>query len=797
MSRATLDGGTADPGFAQAQGFIGRRLLRSEDRRFLIGKGQFTDDLSVRGMLHAAFVRSPHAHARITTIDTSAALASPGVVAVVTGRDVAGLAANARVAQEGAYPMEMEPLPTDKVRFDGDPVACVIAEDRYLAEDAADLVRVKYDVLPAVLDMYTAADQSLPLVADEVPTNLHTHQTLTYGDVEGAFATAARIVRASFRTQRLTHVPIETRGVLASWDEGRQELLFQCAAQTAHVTRTLLASRLGLSENQVRVVSPDVGGGFGQKIPLYREELTVAVMARKLGRAIKWIEDRTENLLAANHARDDAAVIEAAVMDDGRILGIRAELWADFGAYAFYPPSYILSVVGWLLLGAYKVDNYQYTMNVALTNKSPIGAMRAPMAIATWATEGTIERIAEELGLDPLEVRRRNMLTLADQPYQSAPGYLYEALTLRESFEAILSDFDITAFRRRQGDALAEGRYVGVGIASVLEPTTYGSAWYKASGDEGTGHEAATIKMEPSGAINVMVGIVDTGQGYETTLAQVVADALGTTPENVTARLGDTHIAPYGMGTRGSRGAAAGNGVAYLAALDLRAKILRIAAHLLEANEGDLRIEDDFISVVGDPGRGIRTADVARIAYLDPLALPAGVEPGLEITRTYDPPFLTFSNAAHLCVAEVDIGTGQVRIEDYRVVEDAGTLINPMIVDGQIHGGVAMGIGQALLEEIVYDDHGRNVTGTFMDYLIPTMSDVPTIAIRHIETPNPNTPRGIKGMAEGPVLGGVASVALAVQDALRPLGVTVDELPLSPRRLLGYIRQARAGEVKQ
>jgi carbon-monoxide dehydrogenase large subunit len=772
-----------------ATGLIGTSTPRKEDRRLLTGHGQFTDDLHVRGMLHAAFVRSPHAHARILAIDTSEARALPGVVAVVTGDDLAQLTSSAVVSQEGAEPMVMETLPRTKVRFNGDPVACVIAVDRYVAEDAAELVDVDYDLLAPVLSPGDALDPDLPLVDEGLPSNLHTRQTKSYGDIEAAFANADRIIEARFEAQRLTHVPIEGRGVLAVWDQGREELTFNSGQQTAHVTRTLLASRLGLSENQVRVISPDIGGAFGLKIPLFREELTVAAMAISLQRPVKWSEDRAENLMASNHARDDSVSIKAAVASDGTILGFKAELWADYGAYAFYPPSYMLDVVGWLLLGAYKIENYEYTINVAITNKCPAGTLRAPMAIVTWATEGTLERIADELGLDAVEVRRRNMIRLEDQPYRSAPGYLYEALTLRESFDEVLDRFDLEEFRRRQVAAREDGRLLGVGLATVLEPTTYGSAWYKASGDEGSGHEAATVKVEPTGAINVMVGIIPSGQGYETTIAQVVAEALGSVTDNVSVRLGDTHVVPYGMGSRGSRGAAAGNGVAYLAALSVRNKVMRIASYRLGVPVDSLTIVGGQILVVGETESRISLADVAWMCYMDPTSLPPTEAPGLEIHQTYDPPELTFSNASHVCVVEVLEDTGQVEILDYHVVEDAGTLINPMIVDGQIRGGVVMGIGQALFEESIYDEAGNNVTSTFVDYLIPTADSVPDIAIHHVVTPNPNTPRGIKGMSEGPVQGGIASVALAVSDALKGRGVTVDRLPLHPSRILGYLRE--------
>lgn len=774
--------------------FIGQSTLRKEDRRFVRGKGCYTDDMVFPGMLHAAFVRSPYAHARIKSINAEAALNLPGVVAVITGRELAEFTSPFVCRQEGAAPMEMDALPIDKARFAGDPVACVVAVDRYVAEDGVDLVEVDWEELPPVLDMFHAADADQPLVDENIPSNLHTHETRRYGNVEAAFAKADRIVTAKFRTQRLTHVPLETRSVVAVWDDGREELTYYGAAQTAHILRTTLAARLGLSENKVRVISPDVGGGFGLKLPLFREEFTVSAMSMRLKRPIKWVEDRLENLTASNHARDDAVSVEVAVRNDGTILGVRADIWADFGAYAFYPPSYIVHVIGWLLLGAYKIDDYEYTINVAITNKCPSGTLRAPMAIVTWATDGMMHRVAEELGLDPFEVRRKNMITLADQPYRSAPGYLYEALTLREGFDQTLAEFDVQAFRDEQARAAKKGRLLGLGIASVVEPTTYGSAWYKASGDDGSGHEAATVKLEPTGTINVMAGIVATGQGYETSVAQVVAEALGSDPKNVDVRLGDTHIAPYGMGSRGSRGAAAGHGVAYLAALDLREKVLKIAAHLLQRPVENLRIAKDTIFAADNPGVSMPVSEIARIAYNDPTSLPEGTPPGLEVHRTYDPPFMTFSNATHLCLVEIDAGTGGVEITRYNVLEDAGTLINPMIVDGQVHGGVVLGIGQVLLEEIHYDDQGMNVSATLADYLLPTLDSVPMIEVSHVETRNPNTPNGIKGMAEGPVQGAVASVALAVQDALAQVGAHLDELPMTPSRVLEALRTARARE---
>lgn len=772
---------------APYQGF-GSSSLRSEDLRLLQGTGSFTDDVDVPGVLHAAFVRSPYAHARIVSIDTTAAQELAGVVAVVTGEDLARWTEPGVIGKPGAPRMVMEAIPTTKVRFNGDLVACVVATDRYVAEDAVALVDVEYEPLEPLIDRQRCLAPDAALVDDALESNLHTAERKTFGDVDAAFAQADRVVEAEFQTQRMTHVPIEPRGIVAVWDAGRRQLTVHSGQQTAHIYRTHLAARLRLQENQVRLVCNDIGGAFGQKIPVYREEVVISALAMQLRRPVKWIEDRLENLMAANHARDDGLRVQAAVTEDGRILGMKAQLWADYGAYAYFSPSYPIDSIGWLLPGPYKFGAYEYTIEVHLSNKCPAGTLRAPMALVTWATEGIIERIAETLGIEPLEIRRRNMITLTDQPYVSASGYTYEALTCLETYEDMYRWFDMTAFRDRQLDARQQGRLLGVGVASVLEPTTYGSAWYKAAGSRGSGHEAATVRVDPTGTVNVMVGVVPSGQGYETTIAQVVAEALGCAPEMVSVRLGDTDLVPYGMGSRGSRGAAAGNAVAYLAAMELRAKIDRLLEDLLGCPATELTVRGGNVFVGDEDAPRATLAEVAWTAYMDPASLPLGELPGLEVHRTYDPPAMTFSNATHLCVVEVDEATGFAQVQEYRVIEDAGTLINPMIVDGQIRGGVSLGIGQALLEEVVYDEDGVNQTSTFVDYLVPTSPTCPPIDIRHVQTPNPNTVRGLKGMAEGPVQGGLAAVMLAVQDAVRCRGVRVKRSPASPTNLRRLLR---------
>lgn len=773
---------------------IGVAARRVEDRRFVTGSGRYIDDLTLPGMLHAGFVRSPHPHARIRRIDPAPALAVPGVAAVATGRELAQWTRPLTVGIQGVLPMTMTALPIDKVRFVGDPVAVVVATDRYVAADAVERVVVEYEPLPAVVDFGAAIAPGAPLVDDDLPTNLICDQAFEYGDPAAVFAHAEITVEAEFNQHRQTHAPLETRGCIAAWDPGREHLTLYESGQVPHPLRTSLAARLGLSENQVRVVMPDVGGGFGQKIPLWREQLSVCALSRRLGRPIKWIEDRRENLTAACMAREESVRVRAAIRRDGKVLALEALITSDFGAYSFYPGNYMMRVVGMLLPGPYDIRHYRYRIQVAITNKCPAGPMRAPMAITTWVTESALDTVARRLGLDPVAVRRANLIP-DGEPYRSVTGELYEALSNRAAMERALEHIGYEAFRAEQPAARARGRLVGIGVANVVESTTYGSAFYRSAGIPGSGHETAVVQVEPGGAVRVSVGVMNNGQGYETTIAQAVAAGLGVDPNAVSVRLGDTDVAPYGMGTRGARGAVAGAGTAYLAARALRDKVLAIASHLLEAGVDDLRIADGRITVAGAPDRGLTLAEVARTAYLNPLALPRGMEPGLTATKAYDPPPMTYSNATHVCAVEIDPGTGVPRILRYVVVEDAGTLINPMVVDGQIVGAAAMGLSGTLLEQVVYAPDGQPLTATFMDYALATASEVPEIEIEHIQTPNPRTPLGLKGMAEGGVMGAIAAVAGAVQDALAQRRVTVDRLPLTPGRIRSWLAGSGPGSA--
>ncbi|MBD1548468.1 xanthine dehydrogenase family protein molybdopterin-binding subunit [Roseibium aggregatum] len=778
--------------------YIGKPLPRKEDRRLVTGHGRYLDDIIVPGALHACFVRSPHAHARILGISAEVAREMTGVVGVFTGTDLARWTNKLRLAPpiEGLHPTEIETMPTDKVRFHGDPVAIVVARDRYIAEDAAECVAVDYDVLPPVTSIDTAFAPDAALVDDSLPSNLVSHQTFSAGDVDARRKEAHAVVEASFYQHRQTHVPMETRGCAVLWDPGREHLTIHIGNQVPHPLRSQLAGRLNLSESQVTVMSPDVGGGFGQKIALYREELAIAALARHLKRPVRWREDRAENLMSASHARENLCRTRASVTENGRILGLELELAEDFGAYCFYPANYMSRVVAMIVTGPYRIQDYAFEMKVALTNKCGNGPMRAPMAITSWVMDGTIDAIARQLDLDPLEVRRINMLRPADLPYRMATGEVLEDITPSETLESAVNAIDYEAFRKRQRALRDQGRYVGLGLCTVVESTTYGSAFYKSAGIPGSGHEAAWVRIEPSGTVNASVGLGGTGQGYETALSQTVAEGLGVDPSEVKILTGNTDVAPYGMGSRGARGGTAGGGALFLCARKARGQVLQIAANKLGLNTSDdMRLLDGQVErlINGEwTATGLTLADVARNAYLDPTSLPEGITPGLDFSLTYDPPPMTYSNSTHACEVEVDVRTGALTILRYLVSEDCGTVINPVVVRGQQQGAIAMGLSGALLEEVIYDETGQNLTATFADYMVATACELPNFEILHHHTPNSRTPAGIKGMAEGGVMGAIGAVTNAVNDALAPFGTVADRQPLSPQYLRSLLRDRGA-----
>src|SRR6266849_3912749 len=745
--------------------YVGAALSPREAKKLVLGRGSYVGDLTVPGLLHAAFVRSPHAHARIRQIDVEATRRQPGIVAVLTGHDLARATTPLRIAPpiEGLLPMEMPTLPVDKVRFVGDPVVCVIGEQRYQIEDACALVDVAYAPLPAVVDPERAQNPGLPLVDEMIPANRAYQGVFVHGSVAAAFGAADRVISVRFHQGRQTHVPLEPRGCLASWLPGDETLTFWHSTQIPHPMRSALAARLGIPESAVRVITPDVGGGFGQKIPLYREELATAAASRLLGRPVRWIETRRENLLASLHAREDIVEVRAAVKSDGTILGLDVQILTDFGAYGYFPANYMARVIGMMIPGAYRLRDYRYAITAVLTNKCPAGPYRAPMLICSWVTEGTVDAVARALELDSVEVRRRNML--------AESGYADR--------------------RREQARARAAGRIAGIGVATYVEPNTYGSEFYKTAGIPGSGHDAAIVRIEPSGVVSAQIGVVSQGQGHLTTVAQALADELAVPIEKVRVQSGDTAAAPYGMGTRGARGGVVSVGSALGAARVLKQKLLRIAAHLLEAPLDDLELVDGSIRVRGAPTSGLTVVQLVQKAYFAPTELPPGMEPGLEATHAFDPPPLTFSSGTHICQVEIDPETGGLTIPRYTIVEDCGRMLNPRVVEGQLHGATAQGLGGALLEEVVYDADGQNRSATLLDYAIPTAALMPSFEIEHLERLDPNTPLGMKGMAEGGVMGASAAISNAVADALAPLGVAASRQPFTAPRLAEALRAAR------
>jgi carbon-monoxide dehydrogenase large subunit len=763
--------------------FVGARVRRREDPRLLTGRGRYVDDVQLPGTLHAAFVRSPVARATIRSIDVSKALALPGVVAVFTGRDDWPLLPP-WWPSEGQMP-RLRPLAVDDVRFAGDPVAVVIAESRYIAEDAGELVDVDYDVLEPVVSYVTAGDAGAPLVHPEMTSNVVSSTASPPApDLDAAFAAADHVFTETIRSHRCTQVPIETRGLVATWEPAAQAMTVHLSGQMPHAARGYFAAALGLPENSVRVIIGDVGGGFGQKAFHGRDEVAIVLLARRVGRPVKWIEDRQENLIAASHAREEQMTVDLAVSADGIIEAARIRQLVDAGSYPLQPADGTPGLVVAWFCGPYRIPLYGFSTTQVYTNTCALGPYRGPWAIETTAREIMMDIAARGLGMDPAELRRRNVLQAGDLPYRLPTGIVFDDVTPAQTLEQALELSGYEAFRAGQQAARDEGRLVGVGLSGYIEPTAFG-------GGRAMGIEAATVRVEPSGKVTVLMGLGSHGQGSETTMAQVVADHLGVALEDVVLLQGDTHSAPVGGGNGGSRAAVVGGAVARLAAVKVRDKVFEIVAHLLEAASADLRISDGIVSVKGSPEAAVSLAEVARVAYDDASRLPEGMEPGLEESARFSAPFATHSNATHVCVCEVDPDTGIVTVLDYTVSEDCGIMINPTVVEGQIAGGVVQGIGSVLLEHSAYDEAGNPLAANFKDYLMPVADLVPDLRYGHVETPS-STPGGHKGAGEGGTIGAIAAVFNAVADALAPLGVHLTEQPLSPSRLLELIEDARA-----
>jgi carbon-monoxide dehydrogenase large subunit len=776
--------------------YVSASVRRREDPPLLRGQASFLGDLRLPGLLAVAFLRSPHAHARIAAIDASAARALPGVVAIVTGADLAATTRPIHAAMSGAgYKASGWPaLAVDKVRFAGEAVAAVVATDRYRAEDALDAIRVTWDPLPAVVDAEASMRADAPRLHEALGDNIVFHARHEQGDVARALAAAAIRVRETFRHARCTSAPMEGRGTLAVVDPLDGGLTVWATTQTPHLFRTGLAEALGVPDSRLRVCCPAVGGGFGPKMHLYPEDVVVADLARRLGRPVRWLEDRRENLLASAQARDHVNHIEVGAAADGTLLAVRSTLVCDSGAYSVYPVTASLEplTAAGILPGPYRLAAYAYDAYAVATNKCPAGAYRGVgMALGTYVRERVVDMVARRTGLDPAEIRRRNFIDPGALPFTTASGLVVDSgdppAALARALEA--ADYDrLRAEPRRT----ASGRYRGIGLCAYTEFTGMGSGTFRRRGMiQVAGHDAATVRVEPTGEVRAFVSAASQGQGHATTLAQIVADELAVPLATVTVVEGDTERCPYGSGSFASRSVVVSGGALVLAARRVRDKVARIAGHLLEAAPADLVLEEGRIAVRGAPGRALTLADVARVAWRPAAGtLPEGTDPALEATQYYDPPPATFANGAHLAVVEVDAETGEVEIVRYVVVEDCGRMVNPMIVDGQVHGAVAQGIGNALYEDFAYDAAGQPLTTSFMDYLIPGAREVPAMDVIHVETPPAVSVSGFKGMAEGGTIGSTAAVANAVADALAPLGVEVRALPLGPDRVHRLVRGA-------
>lgn len=762
---------------------VGKRIRRREDPRLITGTATYVDDIQMPGMYHACIVRSPHAAARIKGINAQPALEAPGVVAVYTGadtKDVGPVPCGASLP--GLRVPHHHILAVDRTYFAGHPVAVVVATDRYIARDAADLVEVDYEPLPAVADPEKALEAGAPAVHPEWPDNIAFTYNQAGGDVEDAFKSAEVVVKERIVSQRLIPSAMETRGVVADYKSGDKSLTIYTSTQIPHLLRTLVALMLGVPEHKLRVVAPEVGGGFGSKLNVYAEEALMGYVAMKLGKPVKWIESRRENFTCTIHGRGHVDYLELAAKRDGTILGMKMKLIQDLGAYhqLLTPAIPTLSVL--MMPGLYRFKNIHAEIVGVFTNCVPTDAYRgAGRPEATHTIERMVDILAAELKMDPAEVRLKNFIRNEEFPFPTATGLTYDsgdyAAPLRKALELI----DYENLRAEQQTARESGRLLGIGISTYGEICAFGPSPATPAG----GWESATVKIEPTGTVTVMTGVSPHGQGEETTFAQIVADQLGVPLDDIVVQHGDTAIVQYGIGTFGSRATAVGGTAMYFAVQDLKEKIKRFGAMLLESNDVSFA---DGACTCNKTGKSVTLAQIAGASYRA-MKLPANTEPGLVSTHFWEPPNFAFPFGAHIAVTEVDRDTGEIEVKRYVAVDDCGNIINPLIVDGQIHGGVAQGLGQALTECAVYDEDGQLISGEFMDYAVPKATTMPFIETGHTTTPSPVNPLGVKGVGEAGTIGASPAIVNSVVDALSPLGVRHLDMPLTPERVWNIIQK--------
>ncbi|MBI1354123.1 MAG: molybdopterin-dependent oxidoreductase [Acidobacteria bacterium] len=776
---------------------FGSAIRRREDPRLITGSALYTDDMTLPGMLHAAMLRSPYAHARIRSIDASAALEAEGVVAVYTSADAEGELNPVPCAwllpNSGLVVADYPSLAKDTVRYVGDIVAVVVAETRYQAYDALDLIDVDYDPLPAVTSPEQAAQPDAPQLHENVPGNQAFHWTLTGGDVEAAFANADVVLHEHIVQQRLIPNAMETRATLAHYIQASGELTVWNTTQNPHILRFVSSAVTGVPEDRLRVIAPEVGGGFGSKIAAYPADFITMLCSKKLGRPVKWAETRSENYQATTHGRDHVQEVELAATKDGKITGLRAKVWSGMGAYLSLAAPGIPTILhGLMLSGVYDIPAIQEDVYGIHTNTTPVEAYRgAGRPEATFMLECLVDRLAKELGLDPAEVRRRNFIPAFDNGHPVVTGLTYDSGNYQGALDKLLDKAGYQDLRRQQAEARENGRYLGLGLATYVEICGLGPSQVAgAIGFQGGLWESAIVRFHPSGKVHVFIGASPHGQGEETTFAQIISSELGVSPDDVKVVHGDTDNTPMGWGTYGSRTTAVGGAALAVTARKIRDKAKIIAAHLLEAAVEDMDYEDGKFFVKGSPDQAKTIQEVALMANVA-WNMPAGVEAGLEASTFYDPPNFVYPFGAHLAVVEVDPETGQVDLQRYVCVDDCGPQINPMIVEGQVHGGVVQGVGQALWEGAVYDEDGQLLTGAMLDYAIPRADRLPNIEVHSTVTPSPHHPLGVKGIGEAGTIASTVAVYNAVMDAVAPLGVQRIAMPFTPERVWRAIQDAK------
>ena len=766
---------------------FGSSIKRREDPRLITGQGNYVDDIKLVGMLHAAFVRSPRAHANIKSVETSRASAREGVLDVFTGAELQEELGELILGwilpeqKQTTHP----PMAFDTVRFVGESVAVVVADSAEAAVEGAELVDVDYEDLPVVVDAEKATADGAPLVHAEAPNNIAWEWEVNGGDVDAAAAQAEVVVKQRIVNQRLIPNPIEPRGIVADYNKGTNQLTIWSSTQVPHLVRLAVAISTGHPEHQMRVIAPDVGGGFGSKICPYVDEMVIGIVAKRLGRPVKWIEGRQENYLATNHGRDHIQHVEIMGNRDGTITGRRATVYANQGAHLSFFASLIPSGLFALMhSGPYSTPNVSCKVYGTFTNTTPVDAYRgAGRPEATFILERMTDMFAQEIGMDPVEVRLKNLIPPFDDGYDAATGVTYDTGNYEPAFDKALEMVGYQQFRQEQEQARKEGRYLGIGISTYVEICGLApSAVVTSLGLQYGAWESALVRFHPTGKVTLYTGSSSHGQGHETTFAQLAASQLGIPMEDIEVVHGDTSQMQFGVGTFGSRSAAVGGTAIHMAVEKIKDKAKRLAAHLLEAAEEDIVYEDGKLFVAGAPAEAKTIQEIAFATHMAS-SLPEGMEPGLEALSYFDPKNFTWPFGTHIAVVEVDPDTGEVDLRRYVAVDDVGKVINPMIVDGMVHGGVAQGIGQALTEEAVYDESGQLVTGSMMDYAVPKAEDIPSFELERTETPSTTNPLGVKGAGETGTIASSPAVINAVVDALSPFGVKHIDMPAKAEKV--------------